>query len=679
MTSPPRWLSGIALLFWGGLTGHVVIGLIVAIILEARSWLNLRWNFDPKAYVKAWHLCVLCGALIVGVAWINGMKLGKFHQLFIWAPLILLPLELAQRYGTSKKIPLNTLSYFARKKAARDQKQGRPVSPLLIHTSYPYIAIVMLATAMGSHHALYHFLSISFLLAACLWSYSGKKSHRPWAYLCSLLLVLTLSYISQWGILKLYDYYMNRGRDYSSRHTSANESRTSIGKLGKLKLSPRIFWRMQVNHGNVPKLLHTANYNHYANSRWSHKFQPSENRDQLDYLKPSFLAKKQDEDRDIRWFTSNKPDLTQPARLRIIGEIDASVKENPIPLPDHFLAISDLGEKADIESNSLGTVRMANPESSIIEYSLWTGDHSTIEEPQDNYYDLKVPMQERAALQRIAEKLHLLQHNLSTREKIRRIRYFFNTEFTYTTHLNTPRLHHQQRSTAIGQFLETTHSGHCEYFATATTLLLRQTGVPARYCVGFSVHEKDRARDEWVIRGQHAHAWSRVWINGAWEDIDLTPPAWTTLDQPQPNLLADQWQRLREDFQIWRTHAANKLKVFIWSVAIASLLILWITWRLWKSRQRNPQPQRPYSLPKNITPTPLNHLESLVEKKFSPRPQGMPLCLWLENTLPPELLPILRKASALHSIIRFDPLGGTPEQHKELKHLAALLRKKTQR
>ncbi|MBT8330725.1 MAG: transglutaminase-like domain-containing protein, partial [Deltaproteobacteria bacterium] len=39
----------------------------------------------------------------------------------------------------------------------------------------------------------------------------------------------------------------------------------------------------------------------------------------------------------------------------------------------------------------------------------------------------------------------------------------------------------------IENFLTRSRSGHCEYFATATVLLLRQAGIPARYARGYSV------------------------------------------------------------------------------------------------------------------------------------------------------------------------------------------------
>ena len=29
----------------------------------------------------------------------------------------------------------------------------------------------------------------------------------------------------------------------------------------------------------------------------------------------------------------------------------------------------------------------------------------------------------------------------------------------------------------------------------------------------------------WVVRANDAHAWAMVWLDGAWRDLDTTPPA----------------------------------------------------------------------------------------------------------------------------------------------------------
>ncbi len=72
-------------------------------------------------------------------------------------------------------------------------------------------------------------------------------------------------------------------------------------------------------------------------------------------------------------------------------------------------------------------------------------------------------------------------------------------------------------------FLLEKKAAHCEYFASAAVILLRCSGVPARYVSGYYAHERTGA-DEWTVRQQDAHAWAEAWIEGAgWVTVEATP------------------------------------------------------------------------------------------------------------------------------------------------------------
>ncbi|MGB0992497.1 MAG: transglutaminase-like domain-containing protein [Akkermansiaceae bacterium] len=688
-TAPPRILAGATLIFWGGLSGNPFFGVVAAVLLEARSWVALRWDFKRASYVRAWHFSILIGALIGVLAWMNGMRMGKIHSLFIWVPLILMPVELAQRYGTAALIPLNTFSFFARRKMEENEQKGKAVSPRMINTGYPYVFVVLLATAMASENSLQHFVGLCIIMAAVLLCNLWKNGLRPWAWAASFLVVLVLGYGMQWGMQWLYYSYTGAGAGEDGRQTFTHESRTSIGRLGKLKLSPKIFWRMKVQHGDVPKLIRTATYNRYTHARWQHVYDPpaaeSLRDDETDYL----LGVPLKGERDIRTFNefpgATEPSLQEQAHVVIVGEVPARQGQNPIPVPHFTVAIGDLnelGEDTSIETNSLGTLRLANQDYHVIEYAIWTGNASSTEAAPVGRYDLTIPPDEQESIKRISKQLGLADIP-TTERKIERIRQFFNTEFTYSTHLETPMIDRERRRTAMGIFLETTRSGHCEYFATATALLLRESGVPARYCVGFSVSEKDDDRDEWVMRGTHSHAWCRVWMGDHWEDVDLTPPAWLVMDSNSGSgfqrKLADWWQRFTEDFLIWRTRGANKTKVVAVVSTIIGLLALWVGWRLWRSR--NPAMKTSRALRKKLLRsaiTPLHQLEPWLAKRIGPRPASMPMSTWLETiNHSSELDHLARQAASLHDALRFDPSVELPSaQHEELKVLCQQLRQK---
>jgi hypothetical protein len=68
--------------------------------------------------------------------------------------------------------------------------------------------------------------------------------------------------------------------------------------------------------------------------------------------------------------------------------------------------------------------------------------------------------------------------------------------------------------------------GYCEYFATATTLLLRLAGVPARYVTGYALRPFQRVGDHYVVRDSDAHAWAEAYLPGrGWVEVDATPAA----------------------------------------------------------------------------------------------------------------------------------------------------------
>ena len=66
-----------------------------------------------------------------------------------------------------------------------------------------------------------------------------------------------------------------------------------------------------------------------------------------------------------------------------------------------------------------------------------------------------------------------------------RVRAYFRDNFRYSLYRPAP----DGEVSALEDFLRRSRAGHCEYFATATVLLLRAAGVPARYATGYSVQE----------------------------------------------------------------------------------------------------------------------------------------------------------------------------------------------
>ena len=77
----------------------------------------------------------------------------------------------------------------------------------------------------------------------------------------------------------------------------------------------------------------------------------------------------------------------------------------------------------------------------------------------------------------------------------------------------------------VEDFLFNTKSGHCEYFASACTLMLQSVELPARMVNGYYGSEVNSVSGHNEIRQKHAHTWVEVFINNRWETVDPTPAA----------------------------------------------------------------------------------------------------------------------------------------------------------
>ena len=74
------------------------------------------------------------------------------------------------------------------------------------------------------------------------------------------------------------------------------------------------------------------------------------------------------------------------------------------------------------------------------------------------------------------------------------------------------------------RFLLDTRRGHCEYFASATTLLLRSLGIPARVVGGYVGGEWNEMGEYTLVRQSRAHTWVEAWIpDRGWVVFDPTP------------------------------------------------------------------------------------------------------------------------------------------------------------
>ncbi|MDH3717558.1 MAG: DUF3488 and transglutaminase-like domain-containing protein [Planctomycetota bacterium] len=125
----------------------------------------------------------------------------------------------------------------------------------------------------------------------------------------------------------------------------------------------------------------------------------------------------------------------------------------------------------------------------------------------------------------------------------------------------------------VEDFIANNPNGHCEYFSSALTLMLRSQDIPARMVIGFNGGQWNSLGGYYQVRQLHAHSWVEVLL-----DVDDIPPhhpfadlnrkGWLRLD-PTPGIAADEelnaqltWEdRLRDWMNygeyLWSNYVVN--------------------------------------------------------------------------------------------------------------------------
>src|SRR5712692_9468643 len=98
---------------------------------------------------------------------------------------------------------------------------------------------------------------------------------------------------------------------------------------------------------------------------------------------------------------------------------------------------------------------------------------------------------------------------------------YLRNRFTYTLKLTG-----KPGDDPLAHFLFETRAGHCEYFASAMTIMLRTLGVPSREVNGFLPGEYNDLGGDYIVRASDAHSWVEVYFPGMdWQTFDPTPAA----------------------------------------------------------------------------------------------------------------------------------------------------------
>ncbi len=116
-----------------------------------------------------------------------------------------------------------------------------------------------------------------------------------------------------------------------------------------------------------------------------------------------------------------------------------------------------------------------------------------------------------------------------TYDKVEAVEAWMSSHIKYTTDI--PPL--APGADAVDSFLFGTRLGFCEQISTATVVMLRSLGIPARETVGYVPGSFNPITDLYDVQAKDAHAWVELWFPGyGWQNFD--PTAVVPLANPSP-------------------------------------------------------------------------------------------------------------------------------------------------
>lgn len=121
---------------------------------------------------------------------------------------------------------------------------------------------------------------------------------------------------------------------------------------------------------------------------------------------------------------------------------------------------------------------------------------------------------------RIAQLAFQVSENSQNRyDKAKDIEAYLQTQFGYTLEMKAT------GDEPLADFLFNVREGHCEYFATAMTVMLRTQGIAARVVNGFQQGEYNETAGAYIVKQKDAHSWVEVYFpeSESWVAFDPTP------------------------------------------------------------------------------------------------------------------------------------------------------------
>lgn len=206
-------------------------------------------------------------------------------------------------------------------------------------------------------------------------------------------------------------------------------------------------------------------------------------------------------------------------------------------------------------------------------------------------------------------------------QKVNKIHKWFNNNFTYTL-----KLRYNGHGRTLEDFLLRDRKGHCEYFATATALILRYYNIPSQYATGLIIDHEDNNLSG---NKKNGHAWNLYWDGAGWITTDNTV---ATMDNGRPEWMQHMFDKIQSDFMFKKLKLSDidmkklisgfNLNIILKITLIPVLIITTLYLLLKIYRKKFPKRFLEYKLRKEL---------HMYLKKY-PKESHIPWRIWAEKT-----------------------------------------------
>jgi transglutaminase-like putative cysteine protease len=641
----PLGLTLASLLVWGWQTELLLYAIVMGILLELPYFVKWRIDFSDKDINQLADLSGIVFFIAIVYIFIN-YEFQGIYKILELVPFALIIIMLAQNYGVQNSIKTSALFISVRRLG---EKADTNIL-YRINISLPYVFLCLISASSGHKHD-YVFFIISSLIIAWTLSSLRSKHYSLIHWFTPIIAVVALSFLMQQGLKDLQKeaeaFFFQLFEQYGFKSTDPEKTSTAIGSLGRLKLSDRIVFRIETDEQFSETVnFHETSYSRYEFGSWKNP-------------KGEF---------DIIEKTPNKKEWRLNSELKDKETFDVSIylqdDGSVIPVPDNINSLSGKG-LIQVETNIHGSTRI-EASKGWVSYRIGASN-KVLMDNKPVADDLEIPQAYANDFKQLAEQLEL--YSKTPNEVIATIKKYFRENFYYSITQNQ----RYTRGQYLTKFLFKDKKGHCEYFATATALLLREAGIPARYAIGYSVMEYNTWQEMYLVRARHAHAWTKYYLNGKWHNIDTTPSIWAPMEAADKTFLEPiidffSWLRYKltgsgidDDIETTSTD---------WMLWLLLPLMAYLGWRFYKKQRVDKIKEEGttsyYQYDRHGLDSPIYTLVAELEKKADKRLSGETLNKWIKRILPKEKSEKYQELIKQHGRYRFKPDSNKKNEKQRL-------------